>query len=98
MTPSLRHSQTGNVKGCRSMNSNFIAWKEKIGYEVSSAKELAKKEGKRLKTNFSDSELYERLMRCGIEARVFNPVGDDEHFEIARLTLMQDAARNKDFV
>lgn len=40
----------------------------------------------------SDSKLTERMMRCGVEARVFQPENEDELRHLALVTLKKDMA------
>ena len=42
----------------------------------------------------NDSKLTERMMRCGIEARVFCPDNEDELRHIALVTLKMDAVNS----
>ena len=42
--------------------------------------------------DWTESKVQERMMRCGVEARVFQSEGEDQIAEIAILTLIEDAS------
>ena len=46
-----------------------------------------------LKLSTTESQLSERMMRCGMEARVFCPDDEDELRRLARVTLKIDFAK-----
>ena len=45
--------------------------------------------------SFNDSDVQERMMRCGIEARYFQPESEDEIFDIVVATLQNDHVRHE---
>lgn len=72
------------------MNANFETFKARINAEHSALR----KSGHNF-TPITQSQIIERAMRCGIEARVFAPLNDAETEEIAFVTLRQDQIKYK---
>lgn len=70
------------------MNHKFYLYRTEVERRVQKAMKI-----KTLNLNFSESEIVERAMRCGIEARYFAAENEQEIHAIAMLSLKLDRAR-----
>ena len=77
------------------MNDRFYEYKKIVEARVAEAnfvRALIKQQ--KIFRVFTDSVIIEQIMRLGVEARVFEPQGDDELRELAAMTLKEAAVNH----
>ena len=78
------------------MNERFDKFKQLVHGRRATANRLRAASGERAINEhfaYDESCVQERMMRIGIEARELQPQNNDELYEIAVLTLIDDQAR-----
>lgn len=84
----------GSCIGDRLMNTLFNNYQSLVNEKVIvENRQRDKMKQPKISRVFDDGLVIERMMRCGIEARLFEPNNNDELKEIAVITLVDDQTK-----